>query len=329
MKYNSDLCKNGIAKIRVMYYNKNRDKTIEQPEVETMNATKYEIFLKILELGGMTPVAEFYGCSQANVSHIISGMEQELGFRLISRSRGGVKLTAEGEALLPYIKEIAKASERFAYMADGIASLQKGIIRIGAFSSVSVHWLPGIIKSYQEEYPDVTFKLNAGDYGDVNNWLTEGSVDVAFITLPCDVPCRAIPLKEDRLMAVLPSNHRFAGVKKLNLTDVANEDFITLLETSDRDSRTVLEAAGITPHIRFTTKDDYAIIAMVAGGLGISIMPELLLENASENVSIVETDPPAARTIALAIPEKNVGSRLIMNFAEHVKRYVANEVRER
>ena len=322
MKYNSDLCKNGIAKIRVMYYNKNRDKTIEQPEVETMNATKYEIFLKILELGGMTPVAEFYGCSQANVSHIISGMEQELGFRLISRSRGGVKLTAEGEALLPYIKEIAKASERFAYMADGIASLQKGIIRIGAFSSVSVHWLPGIIKSYQEEYPDVTFKLNAGDYGDVNNWLTEGSVDVAFITLPCDVPCRAIPLKEDRLMAVLPSNHRYAGVKKLNLTDVANEDFITLLETSDRDSRTVLEAAGITPHIRFTTKDDYAIIAMVRAGLGISIMPELLLTGHTEQVEVRHLSPAASRTIALGYSGARQHIPAVESFSKCIQRWV-------
>ena len=287
-----------------------------------MNVSRYEVFLKILETGGLTAAAEQFGCTQANVSHIVGGMEQEFGFKLLNRGRGGVRLTAEGEALLPYISAVAQAQASLKEKAAEIASRSGVTIRIGAFSSVSVHWLPGIIKSYQEKEPGIAFKLLSGDYHDVDMWLESGSVDVAFITLPTAVSCRSIPLKEDRLMAVLPLNHRLAGGQSVELAQTAQEDFITLLETSDQDSRRVLEAAGIKPRVRFTTKDDYAIIAMVAGGLGISVMPELLLKNAADNVKILPLNPPASRTIALAIPEVNAESPAVTAFAAFVKRYV-------
>ena len=83
--------------------------------------------------------------------------------------------------------------------------------------------------------------------------------------------------------------------------DVAKEAFISLLEASNHDARRALDAVNMKPNVRFRTKDDYAVIAMVRQGLGVSIMPSLLLRGNSENIEIRPIDPPVSRTIALAV----------------------------
>ena len=108
--------------------------------------------------------------------------------------------------------------------------------------------------------------------------MRDGSVDIGFVNLPSPLDCECIPLMEDRLMAILPKDSRFASYPKFPLVECETEPFISLLKSSDHDARRALEAAGVTPNVRFYTKDDYAVIAMVEQGLGISIMPELLLK---------------------------------------------------
>ncbi len=287
-----------------------------------MLSSKYEVFIKVVELGGLTRAAEYFGCTQSNVSHIINSLEQEFGFRLMYRGRGGVKLTPEGQKILPSVRAVVTAMEELEHSAKDVRGLDSGTICVGAFSSVAVHWLPGIIKNFQAEYPNVGLKLMNGDYHDVDTWLLEGEVDVAFITLPTELDCEVIPLCEDRLMAVLPPDHPKAGPGRLPVGEIEGEPFITLLETSDQDSRRAVEAAGVKPDIRFTTKDDYAIIAMVENGLGMSIMPELLLEGHAGKVCMMELEPPSVRTIALAIPGKDLRSQAVMRFAEYVRRWV-------
>lgn len=128
-----------------------------------------------------------------------------------------------------------------------------------------------MMMEFQREYPQIDFQLFNGDYHDVDRWLTDGSVDIAFITLPTEVKCRVIPLYEDPLVAILPKNHPLAVQPVCRVEDVAKEDFISLLEASNHDARRALDAVNMKPNVRFRTKDDYAVIAMVRQGLGVSI----------------------------------------------------------
>jgi DNA-binding transcriptional LysR family regulator len=267
-----------------------------------MDTKRYENFLKVVETGSLTKAAEALGCTQSGVSHALSSLEEELGFALLRRSKAGAKLTAEGERVLPPVRALLNAAEQLSQTAAGLRGLESGTVRIGTFTSVAVHWLPGIIKAFQKNYPGVEFRIMSGDYHDVEQWLEEGSVDLSFVTLPCGVPCRCIPLADDRIMAVVPKDHRFADLPRFPLAKAGDEPFISLLEASDQDLRRALEAAGVAPNIALQTKDDYAIIAMVENGLGISIMPELLLKGRTDNVKVMELAPPASRTIALAVP---------------------------
>ena len=283
---------------------------------------KLRALMSAVELGSLKAAAEALGCTQSAVSHMIASLEEELGFRLLRRGRSGVYLTDEGERLLGAARALLSAEEQLRQTAASIRGLDQGTVRIGAFTSVAVHWLPPVLKEFQRDYPNVEFKLLNGDYHDVNEWLSDGSVDIGFVALPCEVKCETIALMEDRLLAILPKDSRYASYPRFPLTECEREPFISLLQSSDHDARRALEAAGVKPNVRFYTKDDYAVIAMVEQGLGISIMPELLLKGRQYDLQILPLVPEAKRTIGLAIAAGDRAGPATRRFADYVVRYV-------
>lgn len=294
-----------------------------------MNTAKYEALIRIIETGSLTEAAAAMGCTQSAVSHTISALEEELGFSLIVRSRRGIRLTSEGEQMLPAVRALLAGAEQLKQTAAAIRGLDAGNVRIGAFTSAAVHWLPPVLKKFQQDYPNVEFTLLNGDYHDVEQWLQEGKIDLGFIHVPCNLECECITLMEDRLLAILPRNSRFENYTRFPLTECETEPFISLLQSSDHDARQALEQAGVTPNVRFSTKDDYAIIAMVEQGLGISIMPELLLKNRNDNIKVLPLVPEARRTIGLAVAAGKNAGPATRKFADYVVRYVQENSQSR
>lgn len=287
-----------------------------------MNIQKYQAFMAVVEQGSLTRAAEELGCTQSAVSHCISSLEEELGFALLKRGRAGARLTNEGERLAPAVRNLLNSAEQLKQTASAIRGLDSGTVRIGAFTSVAVHWLPPVLKEFQRDYPKVDLRLLNGDYHDVEQWLQDGSIDVGFVGMPCGVDCECIALMEDRLLAILPKGSRFEHYPKFPLVECETEPFISLLQSSDHDARRALDAAGVRPNVRFYTKDDYAVIAMVEQGLGISIMPELLLKGRNDNVQILPLIPEAKRTIGIAIAAGSKAGPATRRFADYVVRYV-------
>ena len=290
-----------------------------------MSLLKYKTLAAVVETGSLTRAADELGCTQSAVSHSIDSLEKELGFTLLLRKRSGIKLTNEGERLMPAVRNLLSSAEQLNQTASAIRGLDSGTVRIGTFTSVGVHWLPGVLKEFQHDYPNVDFKLLNGDYHDVEQWLEDGSVDVGFVNVPCAVDCECIPLMADRLLAILPRSSRFENYPKFPLTECETEPFISLLESSDHDARRALDAAGVKPNVRFYTKDDYAIIAMVEQGLGISIMPELLLKGRHDNIQVLPLVPEAKRTIGIAIAAGNKAGPATRRFTDYVVRYVREQ----
>ena len=229
--------------------------------------------------------------------------------------------------MVPAVRDLLGSAERLKQTASAIRGLESGTVRIGAFTSVAVHWLPALLKEFQQDYPRVDFRLLNGDYHDVEQWLQDGSIDIGFVNVPCALDCECIPLMEDRLLAILPKGSRFENYPKFPLVECETEPFISLLQSSDHDARRALEAAGVKPNVRFYTKDDYAIIAMVEQGLGMSIMPELLLKGRHDNIHVLPLIPEAKRVIGIAIAAGEKAGPAPRRFADYVVRYVT-ETRE-
>ena len=286
-----------------------------ETEAVFVSLKQYEAFLKTAELGSLTRAAEALDSTQSRISHVLSAMEDEYGFCLMQRSRSGVKLTEAGSMLLPKMESILQQQRELEALIADIRHADAGTVRLGAFTSVAVHWLPGMIQAFQAAHPQVELKMFNGDYFDVEQWLRDGTVDMAFVTLPAPKKTRAIPLAEDELLAILPKGHPLAAQPRIDASKLGREPFISLPQSSDHDIHRALDKAGITPNIRYTTKDDYAVIAMVEQGLGISIVPELLVRGRGQNVELRPLEPRATRTIALALPQGAV-SPAVEAFAE-------------
>lgn len=288
-----------------------------------MSLKKYEAFAKTVELGSLTKAADALGYTQSSISHVLNGLEAELGFTVLLRSRGGVKLTAAGEQLLPKIQEILEKKRELDELASYLAGDAVGTVRVGAFTSVAVNWLPGIIKEFQKTHAAVEIKMFNGDYHDIEQWLERGEIDVGFLSLPGPAGIRCIPLKEDPLVAILPKDHHLATYDPVPIELAAREPIISLLETSSHDVRRALGSSGIKPEVKYVTKDDYAIIAMVRAGLGISIMPELLLVDHAGDLVVRYLTPSASRTIALGCSEAHQQIPAVESFIRCVEKWVS------
>ena len=145
-----------------------------------MDTKKYEVFEKTVELSSLTKAAEELGLTQSGVSHIIAALEEEFGFPLLTRSRTGARLTPEGEKIMPFLRDILRSQEQLDQTAAELRGLSAGTVRIATFTSVAVHWLPGMMQEFQTLYPHVEFKLFNGDYGRYGNG--RGDMNTCFLS---------------------------------------------------------------------------------------------------------------------------------------------------
>lgn len=279
---------------------------------------KYLSFVKTVECGSFTRAAELLNYSQSAVSRMMGDLEREWKVTLLERGRSGVRLTSEGIRLLPYAKKVCDEYRKLQAEVDEINGLKSGLIRIGAFSSVATHWLPNIIREFQKEYPDIDYELLLGDYTEIEAWISEGRIDCGFLRLPLKTELEHIFLEQDRLLVVLPEDHPLAAQDKIAVSALCEEPFMLLEKGAKAEVSEIFEKSGVSPKVHFTTWDDYAIMAMVEGGLGISILPELILKRTPYRIAARELEIPAYRNIGLAWREKGETSPVLRKFQEYL-----------
>lgn len=280
---------------------------------------KYLAFVKTVEYGSFTRAAEALCYSQSGVSRMIADLEREWSVPLLERGRFGVRLTSDGLKLLPHAQSVCEEYRKLQMQVDALNGLASGIIRIGTFSSVASHWLPGIIRAFQQDYPGIDFELLLGDYTEIEAWIAGGRVDGGFLRLPTDPAFETVPLLErDRLLAVLPADHPLAGAARCPVAALCEEPFLLLEKGGKSEIAELFERAGLRPRTHVTTWDDYAVMAMVEQGLGVSILPELILRRAPEGIVLKELDPPAWRRIGLALRSRRTASLAMKRFLEYL-----------
>ena len=284
-----------------------------------MNIQKYMSFVKTVEYGSFTKAAEILNYSQSGISRMIGDLEKEWKVVLLERNKGGVKLTSDGLKLFPYAKNLIAEYEKLQMQVDELNGLQSGLIRIGTFSSVATHWLPNIIKEFQKDYPHIDYELLLGDYTEIEEWILEGRVDCGFLRLPAHPELETIFLEKDQLMAIIPENHHLATSEKFPVTALCEEPFMLLEKGAKAEISEIFEKYGLTPKVHFTTWDDYAIMSMVESGLGISILPQLILKRIPYKIIAKELDVPSYRNIGLALRNKKTASLAVKRFMDYLQ----------
>ncbi len=284
-----------------------------------MNIQKYMAFVKTVECGSFTKAAEVLNYSQSGISRMINDLEKEWSVSLLERGRAGVRLTSDGLKLLPFAQNVCNEYQKLQAQVDELNGLQSGLIRIGTFSSVATHWLPNIIKEFQKDYPNIDYELLLGDYTEIESWISEGRVDCGFLRLPTRPEFETIFLEQDKLLVVLPEDHPLVDCECFPVKALCDYPFMLLEKGAKAEISEIFEKCNIEPKVHFTTWDDYAIMSMVESGLGISILPELILQRIPYRIVIKELDIPAYRKIGLAMRDKKSASLAVKRFLDYLQ----------
>ena len=300
------------------YYNK------QERTVVPVSVNKYQMFLKTVECGSFSKAAAEMSFTQSAVSHAVQALENELNITLLSRNRGGVVLTADGRALLPRIEKLCAAHHELMQSAAELNGMDAGLVRVATFSSVSAQWLPSILKSFGERYPNIEFEVVTGDYyGQSEDWILQGKVDCGFLRLPSVKHLQTYALYRDELQVILPCGHPLADSDPFPAASLSTEPFIFLEEGQDYEISAALDKMGIRPNVKYTAREDRTMLAMVSKGLGISLLPELMVRHSPYPVVACRAPERFYRNIGIAVKDKKALSAATRRFVDYVRGWVA------
>ena len=135
---------------------------------------KYLALVKTVETGSFTRAAQALNYAQSSVSKMVADLEAKWGMTLLERSKRGVCLTSAGEQVLPFLRKVLNDHAELEGQICRMNGIETGVVRIGTFASVAIHWLPNIFSALQRDYPGIGYEMLLGDYDEVERWIGEG-----------------------------------------------------------------------------------------------------------------------------------------------------------
>ncbi len=288
-----------------------------------MESKKLEALVMAVDLGSFTKAAEVLGYTQSGLTHMMNSLEKEVGFTLLERGRNGVSLTEEGERIAPAVREFLQANARLDSMIAQVADSRSEVIRVSAYASIAMHWLPGIIQRFRKECPDVNVDIRMADHVDVPyELLAQGKMDAILVSPQEGGDYEWIHLADDPMYAVLPGDFDTKGRGAFPLTEFEGRDFIMPAQGFDKDIMRIFNRIGVKPHVLPTWVDDPTVINMVGHGLGVSMMTELTLRGRSGGVTLLPVEPASSRELGLAVRSCDAASDGLRRFIDCTKRVV-------
>ncbi len=283
-----------------------------------MNLLKYLAFTKTAECGSFTKAAELLHYTQSGISRMIGDLEKEWNVTLLERSRNGAKLTSDGIRLLPFARRVCEEYSRLQMEVDDLNGLHSGLIRIGSISSTAAHWIPNMIAEFQKSYPNIEYEILLGHYADIESWIKSGRVDCGFTRIPTSERLDCVFLYRDDFFAVIPEDNPYSAEEVFPVSALEEYPFILLEKNNKADVSEFLSQNDLKPNVRFTTVDDYAVMSMIEKGLGISIMPGLILKRIPYQVKVKKLDVPAFRDLGFAVRDLHSASLAVKRFSEYL-----------
>ena len=261
-----------------------------------MDSKKLEILMTAVNLGSFSKASEVVGYTQSGLTHLINGLEREIGMTLIRRDHSGIALTEDGEALLPAIREYLSATARLENQIEAITKKRTATIRIAAYASVAMHWMPEILYRFRRVCPDTDVDLRMVDHElepfELLDWT---------------------PLYYDAMYAILPEDYPVGGRESFPIEEFDGKEFLMPYGRFDIDVNAALSPKKVRPRVRPCHVDDETVIRMVSKGLGITMMTEIMMRGRTQGVRTLPVSPKAGR-------ELGMGMHLSRNTPEEILR---------
>lgn len=288
-----------------------------------MNTFIYETIITIVEEKSFQKAAERLNVTASAVSHTVNQLEKRYGFPLFVRNRNEVVLTTNGEKLYPNLRRILAEERELNKTVAAIQGLEAGLIKIGAFSSVCINWLPDILRTYSKKYPEISVDLTQGNFSTISQRVEYEELDIGFTLLPVAENVDATELLQDEIKCITPADFQPLNGRSITRADLAGGRFILQKDDYDRDTKKTLDYYAVQPNAINFSIDDQSIVSMVEAGLGFGILPDLALRKLSGDVSIYPFEDPFYRKIALVQSKNTISSPATQALINEITTYLA------
>jgi DNA-binding transcriptional LysR family regulator len=264
-----------------------------------LKLSQLRMFVAVADHGSFSAAAAELACTQSRISHAIAELERELALRLLDRSHGGSVPTEAGRRVLEKARGMLHLEQELRASAGDAGDLT-GQVRVACFRSVGTHLLPYAAEALAAAHPGIVLEIDDGHLGRdaLLDALRERRADIAVAQLPLARGLASLPWLHDDYVLVLP-----AGRSAPPPFSWDQLDGLPLIQLACPGADDVLErcrAAGLAARARHRLANDTSIAAMVARGMGFSIMPRLAVFPEPEGVRTLALPIPARRSFALA-----------------------------
>ena len=237
--------------------------------------------------------------SPSAVSHMIAKMEAEYGYTLFIRARNSVELTTNGNVLLPYIRNLLQCNDSLSQKISSLQSATSGVVRVAAFNSVTLNWMPEILRKFKTDFPNIKVTIyQSGDLA-IKKWIDSGAVDLAFISTGLMDSASLLLLHKTPLVCVTPKSFVPLNGHTVTAADLKNAPLILQSEGYDTEMVKYLLKNDLPLESDYRIEVDATCHAYVESGFGFFITPKMAIIN-SENVAIYPLIPTIYRTVGLA-----------------------------
>lgn len=227
-------------------------------------------------------------------------------------------MTSYGASLYPSIRAVLNSDEALQQSIARLNGLEKGKVKLGAFNSVCAGLLPQILKSFMASYPQIEVEVYQGTYDDVKEWLRTGQVDLAFLSATCREEFNLTELFREPLLCIVPQDWPEPPNGIMTPELMNGQSFVVQCDATDAEMRQFLKKYSISTERRCHVIDDQSNIAMVEAGLGISIMPRMLLRSCTAAVKIYPIEPEEYRVVGLAVQRPTAMAPAVEQMFRHI-----------
>ncbi|PDY46465.1 LysR family transcriptional regulator [Bacillus pseudomycoides] len=271
-----------------------------------MTIARYEVFQKVVELGNFTRAAEQLNMTQSAVSHAIASLEKEFGHSLLHRNKQAeIRRTEFANRIFPHIQSVLKSEAAIKQEVSMQNKRLEGTLKIGAFTSAAAQILPSMLLQLKKSYSGVKVLLFEGTYGEVMEWIDNGTVDIGFV-LESNVnkQMKSILVSKDEIVLGLPKNHLLANQKTIDIQQIDGMDFIMPKGPYQPLVIKNLSDYQVCPNIILEVLNCETIVNMVSQNIGITMGPELFFKS-HKNIEIKKLKQKQYRHIHLACKGKS------------------------
>lgn len=261
-------------------------------------------FLAVAQTRHFTRAAELTHVAQPSLSKQIHCLERELGSELFHRARGNVTLTPAGEVLAPFAKRILADIETARLQVHELAELRRGRLRLGATPSLCTGLLAHALACFRQRYSGIQLVIEESGSRDLVRHLAEGALDLAMITSPVhrgDPTLDTVPILREQLTVAVPRSMHLEH-DSFRIEDLRDRPLVMFREGYDLRSMTLAacQRAGFQPQFAIEGGEMDAVLSFVEAGLGIAVVPSMVLQDRPKLRGVPFASPVPVRTIALA-----------------------------